>query len=167
MSRLSNLFPAFCLFISLVFVPAYATDEPLADAERELAGYEIYGKNALAVFLGVTREDGDNLETFGIEYSYRISQLWSIGGGIERADREKDSTLAIAFAHLWPYRGLFLGAGIGWKDPGGHTESVFRGTVGYEFELSKGWSIAPSANLDVIEETENEEVYGIAIGKRF
>jgi hypothetical protein len=42
-----------------------------------------------------------------------------------------------------------------------------RATIGYEFELGGGWSIAPQANLDVIENEENEEVYGITIGKRF
>jgi hypothetical protein len=86
---------------------------------------------------------------------------------IERAERDMDSTLAIVFVHLWPYKGLFLGIGGGRKDPGDERENTLRGTIGYEFELGGGWSIAPQANLDVIENEENEEVYGIAIGKRF
>lgn len=130
-------------------------------------GEETHGKHVLGVFLGVTHEHNDDLETLGIEYSYRINKLWSVGGVIERAEREKDSTLAIVFAHLWPYKGLFLGAGIGRKDPGGERENTVRATIGYEFELGGGWSIAPQANLDAIEGHENEEVYGIAIGKRF
>jgi len=90
-----------------------------------------------------------------------------MGGVIERAERDKHSTLAIVFVHLWPYKGLFLGVGAGRKDPGDERENTLRGTIGYEFELGGGWSIAPQANLDVIENEENEEVYGIAIGKRF
>ena len=44
-----------------------------------------------------------------------------------------------------------------------------RDTLGieYSYRINKSWSIAPQANLDVIENEENEEVYGIAIGKRF
>lgn len=86
---------------------------------------------------------------------------------LERADREKDSTLALAFAQLWPHRGLFLGAGIGQKDPAGVRENVLRATFGYEFEIGGAWTIAPQANLDIIENAENEEVYGVSIGRGF
>ena len=151
-----------CLSLcSIVVIAAEHENEGTHDSE------EIHGKNALAVFLGVTRENSENLETLGIEYSYRINKLWSLGGVIERADREKDSTLVLAFAQLWPHRGLFLGAGIGRKDPGGAKENVLRATIGYEFEIGGGWTIAPQANLDVIENAENEEVYGATIGKQF
>ena len=130
-------------------------------------GEEDHGKHALAVFLGVTHAPGANHETLGIEYSYRINKSWSVGGVLERAERDKHSTLAILFVHLWPYKGLFIGGGVGRKDPGNERQNTLRGTIGYEIELSGGWAIAPQANLDVIEGEENEEVYGIAFGKRF
>ena len=152
------------LWLSLGSIGAIAGE---SDREGTHGGEEEHTKHALAAFLGVTREHGENLETLGIEYSYRINKSWSLGGVIERAERDKDSTLAILFAHLWPYKGLFLGAGVGRKDPVDERENVLRGTIGYEFELGGGWSIAPQANLDVIENEENEEVYGIAFGKRF
>jgi hypothetical protein len=126
-----------------------------------------HGKHALGVFVGVTLEHDESLGTLGFEYSYRLSENWSVGGVIERADREKDSTLAIVFAHWFPYKGLFLGAGIGRKDPGEERENTFRATLGYDIELGRGWEIAPQVNLDVIEGHENEEVYGVAIAKRF
>jgi len=133
----------------------------------ETGGEEADAKHALAVFGGVTREESENLETVGVEYAYRINKSWSVGGVIERAVREDNSTLAIVFVHLWPYKGLFLGVGVGRKDPFDERENTVRGTIGYEFELGGGWSIAPQANLDVIENEENEEVYGISVGKRF
>lgn len=86
---------------------------------------------------------------------------------IERAERDRHSTLAIAFLHLWPYKGLFIGGGIGRKDPGEERENTFRATIGYEFELGSGWIISPQFNLDVIENEENEEVFCIAFGKQF
>ena len=128
---------------------------------------ETHRKHALAVFVGVTNEEGDYLETLGFEYSYRIHKNWSVGGVVERAEREKHSTIVLGFVHLWPYKELFLGFGLGRKDPEEERENTFRATIGYEFELGGGWSIAPQANVDFIENHENEEVYGITIGKRF
>jgi len=152
---------AFCVLFSAA---AIANE---TESEAAHGGEESHAKNALAVFAGVTREHSENLATLGIEYSYRFHKNWSVGGMIERADREKNSTLVIAFVHLWPYKGLFLGAGIGRKDPGDERQNTVRATIGYEFELGRGWSIAPHANLDAIENEENEEVYGISFGKRF
>jgi hypothetical protein len=128
---------------------------------------EHHGRHSLGLFAGITREHKHNRETIGIEYSYRISRYWSAGAVVERAERDKNSTLAIAFVHLWPTEFLYLGVGIGRKDPGEERENVLRGTIGYEFELGKGWAISPQANVDVIENNENEEVYGLVLGKRF
>lgn len=150
-----------CLFLS---AGAIAGETESGETQ---AGEEHHFTHTLAVFAGITREQEEDRATLGVEYSYRIHKNWSIGGVIERAERDKHSTLAIAFVHLWPYQGLFLGAGLGRKDPGGERENTVRYTLGYEFELGGGWVIAPQANLDVIENEENEEVYGIAIGKQF
>ena len=152
---------ALCVLFSAAAIAGETENEVTHGSE------ESRGKNALAVFAGVTREHSENLATLGIEYSYRLHKNWSIGGVIERADREKHSTLVIAFVHLWPYKELYVGAGIGRKDPGDKRENTFRATIGYEFELAGDWSISPQANLDVIENEENEEVYGIVFGKRF
>ena len=160
--NLKNIIVALCL--AFASIGAIAAE---SESEGTHGGEEVHAKHALAVFVGVTREHSENRETLGIEYSYRINKSWSVGGVIERAERDKHSTLAIVFAHLWPYKGLFLGVGAGRKDPGDERENTLRGTIGYEFELGGGWSIAPQANLDVIENEENEEVYGIAVGKRF
>ena len=87
---------------------------------------------------------------------------------MERAERDQSSTLGIVFVHLWPTEFLYLGLGVGRKDPGEHRENTLRATIGYEFELGKGWSLSPQANIDFIEnEEENEEVYGLVIAKRF
>jgi len=150
----------FCIFLS----SATVASETEGKGKHEGEGHH---KHTLALFAGVTVEEHDDLGTLGIEYAYRFHKNWSVGGVIERADREKDSTLLIAFVHLWPYKGLFFGVGAGRKDPGDEREVTYRYTIGYEFELKNGWVIAPQANLDSIENHENEEVYGIAIGRAF
>jgi len=160
--RFKHIIIALCL--SLGSMGAIAAE---VDGDKSHGEEKAHAKHALAVFAGVTREHNESLGTLGLEYSYRINQDWSIGGVIERADRSKNSTLAIVFAHWWPYKGLFIGGGVGRKDPVDERENTLRATIGYEFELGGDWSIAPQANLDMIEGNENEEVYGIAIGKRF
>ena len=137
----------FCIFLSAT---AVADEE---EGNKSHAG-EGHHKHTLALFVGVTIEDDEDLGTLGIEYSYRFHKNWSVGGVIERADRKKESTLAIAFIHVWPYEGLFLGIGAGRKDPADERENTYRATIGYEFELSNGWVIGPQANLDHIENHE-------------
>lgn len=73
----------------------------------------------------------------------------------------------IAFLHFWPTKHLYMGFGVGRKDPGPDRENTVRATIGYEFELGGGWSLSPQANLDAIESESNEEVYGIVLGRRF
>lgn len=159
-TRFVNTVVALCL--SLGSIGAIASE-----SEGTQVGEEVHHKHTLGVFLGITREHDENRETIGIEYSYRLNKSWSVGGVLERAERDNSSTLGIVFVHLWPYKGLFFGAGVGRKDPGDERENTFRATIGYEFELKGGWVIAPQANLDVIENAEDEEVYGIAFGKQF
>jgi hypothetical protein len=135
--------------------------------EHEKYHAEAHHKHSLGLFVGVTREHDESLSTLGIEYAYRVNSLWSVGGLIERADRDKDSTLGIVFVHFWPWKGLFLGGGIGRKDPADERENTARVTLGYEWEFGKGWLINAQANLDFIENHDREEVYGIVFGKQF
>ncbi len=152
---------AFCALFSVGVIASEA------GGDEGHVGEEGHHKHTLAVFAGITREDSDNHATLGLEYSYRISESWSVGGLVERAERKKESTLVMAFAHFWPYRGLYLGAGVGRKNPGDKRENTLRATIGYEFELSGGWVLSPQANLDMIEHEDSEVVFGIAFGKQF
>lgn len=157
------------VIIGLLLLTSVSIETFASETDQEDAGhsFEHHGRHSLALFGGITREHGHNRETVGIEYTYRISRYWSAGAVVERAERDQDSTLAVAIVHFWPTEFLYLGVGVGRKDPGDEREVTYRGTIGYEFELGKGWAISPQANIDYIENEDNEEVYGILIGKRF
>lgn len=159
--RIQRICVALCLSWITATGSAGATE---VEASHEEEGHR---RNALGVFLGATHEEGENRATWGIEYTYRFHPRWSVGGVIERAERDERSTLAVAFVHFFVTEGLFLGSGIGRKDPGEERENTLRLTIGYEFELGGGWSLAPDVTLDVIEGDENEEVVGLTIGRRF
>ncbi len=141
---------------------------PVAVASEETHGEEEDAyKHLLGLFVGVTREESESLETLGIEYAYRINRHWSIGALAERADREKASTLVLATVTLFPYKRWFIGGGVGRKDPGDERENTVRVSIGYEFEFDGGWGFAPQAAKDFIENEEDEEVYGITFYKLF
>ena len=80
------------LLLSFVSNGAFATE---AENEGPEHSFEHHGRHFLGPFIGITREEGHNRETIGIEYSYRINEAWSAGAVIERAERDKDSTLGI------------------------------------------------------------------------
>jgi hypothetical protein len=153
------------VFSCALFSLAAIAEESIDDEKH--GGEEGHSKNTLGLFVGVTHEHGHDLATLGVEYAYRFHENWSVGGVVERADREKNSTLVLAFVHYWPYKQWFIGAGAGRKDPGDERQTTFRATLGYEFEFNGGWVLVPQFNVDAIDQEENEQVYGIAFGKQF
>ena len=130
-------------------------------------GEEPFLRHALGIFVGATHAEDEYLETLGIEYGYYINETVELGLLAERAVREDDSTLVIAFAAIHPYRGLILGAGVGRKDPGDNRQNTLRLSLGYEFEVSHHWSFETQLHLDFIENEEDEEVLGVALLRRF
>ena len=154
------------LLLPLGLVASEADHESGHESGHDGAGAH-HGKHTIGLFVGVTREHGENLETFGLEYSYRIRPRWTIGALIERAEREQDSTLGIVFAAYWPWKGLYLGAGVGRKDPANKRENTARVSAGYEWVFDSGWLISAQAHLDFIENHDREEVFGLVFGHQF
>ena len=125
-------------------------------------------KYALAGFVGSTRVHGENEFTLGIEGGYRISANWNVGFVVERAERERDTTLVLVGVGWHPFGPewrLQLAAGI--KDPSGTTEAVVRTGLGYEIEFESGWAVKPYVAVDFINNEDNEGVFGVYIGRRF
>ena len=135
--------------------------------ESEAEHEDTEKKNRLGIFVGATHAEGEYLETLGIEYGYYVNENVEFGILVERAVREDDSTLLIAFAALHLDKGFYVGAGIGKKDPGTERRNTLRVSVGYEFEITDDWSLEPQFHLDFIENEENEEVLGLALIRSF
>ena len=156
-----------CFVIGSLTARASESEPGEGHGEEAQHEEEHHKKHALSVFVGATHEHGEYHPTVGIEYGYHFSHLWSFGVVIERADREKSSTLGIVFVQLHPFKGLFLTAGAGRKDPDEKRQVTYRLGIGWEFELKGDWIIAPQLNFDFVDDEENEEVAGISFGRRF
>ena len=127
-----------------------------------------HNKYAIAAFVGGTHVGGTNEFTLGIEGGYAINSTWSIGGVLERSERGESSTLILLGVGWHPIGPTFrLQLAAGRKDPSGHTENVVRTGVAYELEMENNWFIKPYLAIDFISHEENEEVFGIYIGRSF
>jgi hypothetical protein len=123
---------------------------------------------AVAAFVGATRAHGSNESTLGLEGGYRISATWSVGGVVERADRERDSTLVLIGVGWHPLGSAWrFQVGLGRKDPAGEQEAVFRTGIAYEKELHQGWFVKPYLAKDFIQHADDEEVFGAYFGRSF
>jgi hypothetical protein len=146
---------------SACFAPAQETGHN-ADIEKEQHRFAIAG------FIGGTHVNSDNELTLGLEGGFHIHDRWSIGAVIERADRDKHSTLTLVGVGWHPIGHAFrLQLGVGKKDPSGSTETVVRTGLAYEMEIDKGWFLKPSLALDFIDGEDNEGVFGLYIGRAF
>ena len=123
---------------------------------------------AVAAFIGGTHVGGENEFTLGVEVGYNFNSNWSLGAVLERTERSKSSTLFLLGVGWHPFGpGLRLQLAAGRKDPSGHSENVARTGIAYELEMENNWFIKPYLAIDFVSHEENEEVFGIYVGKGF
>ena len=146
----------------LLYRPAIAQEEH--EGTHESGGH----RYAIAGFVGSTHVGSEHEFTLGIEAGMNLSSQWSIGAVIERAERERDSTLLLVGVGWHPLGpALRFQLGLGRKDPSGKEETVVRTGVAYELELKEHWFLKPYLAIDFIDDEENEEVFGVYIGRTF
>ena len=144
----------------------------------------------LALFLGAgieEKKDHDE-DTFavGLEYEYRFSNRWGIGGAYETLgeDSIRNHVLVLPIS-LHPGKGwrLFFGPGYEWHDDsqadkshdssgqaGEHKHKdkfLLRLGAGYEFHVGGHWSLAPELIVDALENGDTTWLTGVAIGYHF
>ena len=146
----------------------HSPDHETGPAAGHTAGHEeVHHRFALGIFLGATHVHSENEFTYGVEFAYNFHPKWSIGAVLEQAERESETTFFLLGVGWHPVRNWRLQAGIGTKDPSGHSETVGRLGLTYEWELKNGWFIKPYLAADFIEHEDTETVYGAYFGKAF
>ena len=132
-------------------------------AALALAAPASAAEQTLALFTGVTDDRGDNAFTLGLDYEYRVSEIFGVGGLVDLAGGGVRSFVVGAPVYLHPFSGLLLVAapGIEHQDDGSN-EFLFRLGVGWEFELSERFVLTPIVNVDFVD-GEEIWVYGVAL----
>ena len=167
--RRSNSLIALALVGMLASAPANASGEQGGGEHSEEHHEGGHHKYFGSVFLGATKVHDEHESTLGIEFGINLNRYWSTAFLIERSDREKDTTLWLAQLELHPTANqrLRFVAGVGRKDPSGEEENVGRLGIGYEIPFSGSSFVKPFIARDFIENHDDEDVYGLYVGRGF
>ena len=145
-------------------------EHPGAHHDLEHEGHERH-KHHLGLFLGGAtkfekHEDDESGFSIGLDYEYRFTRRWGVGGlleGVLTADH-RDLAFAVPLS-FHPVDPLKLSAGPGFETDGDHTEFMFRFSLAYGFEVRK-YTLSPEVAVDLTEEAETL-VFGFSIGRGF
>ncbi len=102
----------------------------------------------------------------GLSYSRRLNRLFALGGYIEHAAGDFDtSAVGIDFI-IYPHAGWLFKVSPGLEFDDGETKAQGRLGVGYDFEITREWSLAPEMNVEFVD-GERNFVYGLILGYGF
>ena len=161
------LLSGWALLFLILFVGVSGNNNAWAEPEGVEHRHKIY------LFGGVTQEDSEIDGSLGLGYEYRITELLGIAGLAEFTGGEAERAMAFGIgATVHPYAGLYFLAGPGFEivDPKHEDREelfLFRLGVGYDFELTPRWSLAPEFNVDFVSGGDVKLVYGLVLGYAF
>lgn len=150
--------------LCLLTMPALA-EEPHHPAPYHLE----HGPQHLSMFLGGTEVDEEGIGTaftLGVDYEYRLGRRLGVGGLVEHAFGDLDSTSLLGVVDLHICHGLALQLGPGVEL--GEEEDVFITRVGalYEFERN-AYTVSPQVHYDIHDGAKDAVVFGLAVGHAF
>lgn len=138
------------------------------EAVRKTAEDEEESKNFGGVFLGVTHKNDKYGFSIGAMYERRITELVGIGLILENTPQISERIVTLPSLFLHPYGGLSLALAPGFEfTDDDDTSYMLRVGAGWDFELGKGFTIAPELNYDFVYEEKNAVVFGITLGVEF
>ncbi len=122
----------------------------------------------LAVVGGFARHHSKDANFLGLEYEYRLTDRWGIGGYYEQTfdgfDLEALGLLGIYHPGSgWKFIG---GIGVEGKLNSNKSKLLLRASVGYDFHAGKT-SITPLLAVDWIEDNSTTTYLGVAVGFGF
>ena len=146
------------LLVSLLAtVPAFAQHEDAAHGGH---------KHHISVFLGNTHDyHGEDAFTVGLDYEYRLTDLFGIGALIDQAGGDIESTVAGLALFVHPCTNARLFAVAANEHSHGHDEYITRLGVNYDIHVSS-WTLSPIVEVDFLEHGENW-IYGLGFGRGF
>ena len=160
-TRKRDLLKVWAALFLLLFVAMAANPDAMAESEG------IEHRSRLTLFGGVTQDGSDTGASFGLEYEYRIRQLWGIGGLAEYAGGDFDSWVIGVPVFIHPYAGWFVTLVPGVEFEDSESSFLFRAGMGYDFDLWPRWSLSPEINADFVEGGDTKLVYGLSLSYAF
>ena len=172
-----------CIIASLIFALSLSWAAEADEAHGE-ASHDFHRHHA-AFIVGVTEgEDSKSGFSLGVDYEYRFSELFGLGGVVEYTGGDFDHVLLLVPVFIHPYKGWLLNVAAGaeiheeHEEHGVHVEHeedgdnertadwVARVGAAYQFHFGERYTIAPEVNVDFTEH-ETAFAYGVAFGVGF
>ncbi len=155
---------AVCTTLALAAQPVMAQEAEGEDA----AEWAEKGRHELGLFLGVTDKKSDTGFSMGLDYEYRLSRMFGIGGLLEYTGSDfRDGIVAVPFyVHPWKELKLVAAPGIEIEAEDGSEEFLVRVGAEYGFDVRRGFEIAPAFYLDFTSE-DVAMVVGASIARSF
>lgn len=111
--------------------------------------------------------DGDDAGVVGLEYEYRFSDRWGVGGLIEAIDVGNDTNTVILVPVVFrPFDSLRFGFAPGVEFTETEDLGLFRIAVNYTMPLTDRWFIAPETSVDFTDDN-SAFLARVAVGFRF
>lgn len=119
----------------------------------------------VSTLIASTIEEDRSAPSIGLDYEYRVDSFLGVGGVVEHAFDDVDTTilLAVVDLHITPHFIVQTGPGVDFVE--GDTEVAYRLGVLYEFERH-GYTVSPQIHYDWTT-GEDAVVIGIALGFAF
>lgn len=156
------------LRLPLLVVLCISTISPLASEDAHEAHAEQADhphRHHVALFAGVTDDDGESEFTVGADYEFRFHRIVGAGALIDHAGGSADTTVVGAGIWVHPHGGFKFLLAPGLETHSGHTEFLVRVGAAYDFHV-KSFSISPTINVDFVD-GEEILVYGLSFGRGF
>jgi len=154
-------------FLAVLFIATATATAAFAEAEPE---YDADRRNHFSVVAAGSRlfvdgHEDESAFTVGGDYEYRVSRLLGVGLILEHAFDPIDATtfLGVFDIHVWRGFALQTGGGVEWTSDGSNAVGRIGGL--YEFELERGFTIAPQVHYDFSK--EDTLVFGVGFGRAF
>ncbi|MHC4960412.1 MAG: hypothetical protein ACYTGN_18845 [Planctomycetota bacterium] len=137
--------------------------EPAADE-----GGEGKKKNRASVFVGATHKGSETGFSTGVKYVRRLSRILGAGVVVEFTPDLRERLVTVPALFVYPYKALSLMVAPGVEVEDGVTSFMVRRGAGWEFELGKGFTLAPELSVDFVEGSSDiPVVLGVSFGYGF
>ena len=127
-----------------------------------------YHQHHVAVVGGFARHHSKNANYLGLDYEYRLNDMWGIGGFYEQTFNGFDIEALGITGTYHPGDGwkFMAGAGSEGKLDNNKSKWLLRGSVGYDFHVGHT-IITPLITVDWIEDNSTTTYLGVAVGFGF
>ena len=141
-------------------VPALAPDS------QDMSDFLGDKPERVSAYLGGAFEGGDEGVLIGADYEYRVKQGIGLGGLIEYAGGQLDSTTLAAAVYLHPEDTVRLVVATGFENQRGSTDFLLRLGVSTEFPMENDFSLEPRFAVDFVD-GDHKLVFAVGITLSF